>query len=56
MRSWICATHGITIREGAGRREVETPPGSIKGMPPCKILTMMEPAEGQVGQCQIKEC
>jgi len=53
MTTWKCMTHNIRITEDGKRREVETPPGSIRGMPPCRMLTIFEIKEGQVGECQI---
>jgi hypothetical protein len=53
MTTWKCVTHNIRITEDANRREVETPPGSIRGMPPCRLLTMFELKEGKVGECQV---
>jgi len=53
MTTWKCATHNIRITEDEKRRQVETPQGSIRGMPPCRMLTIFEIKEGQVGECQI---
>jgi len=52
-----CITHGITLTEEGTRRTFETPGGSIKGMPPCRILTITElpEKEGKIGDCNIKK-
>jgi hypothetical protein len=53
MTAWKCTIHNIKITEDAKRREVETAQGSIRGMPPCRLLTMFQIKEGKFGECEL---
>ncbi|MBA7642439.1 hypothetical protein ES703_50132 [subsurface metagenome] len=53
MTRWECVTHKITLTIEGNKGTFETPPGSIKGLPPCKLLTMPQPTEGRHGECEI---
>ena len=51
--TWRCIDHSITLTTENKRRTFETPQGSIKGMPPCRLLTLKSLVEGKIGDCQI---
>lgn len=64
MTQWKCVTHDLTLTEEGNRRTFVTPPGSIRGLPPCQLLTITEPPgkgkgkpgkEGQFGDCDIEK-
>jgi len=52
-----CEVHSIRlfIDEERKLRRFETPPGSYRGMPICKLMTKHPVQEGQVGNCLIKK-
>lgn len=58
MTQWKCVTHGIILTEEGNRHTFETPPGSIRGMPPCKLLTITElpEKEGKFGKGKFGDC
>ncbi|GAI31959.1 unnamed protein product [marine sediment metagenome] len=55
MTRWECTTHKIALVIEGNKRTFETPPGSIRGMPPCKLLTINPVTEGKLGNCEIKK-
>ena len=56
MVKYKCESHNIIlIVDDKGNRHFDTPPGSWEGMPQCKLLTMSQPEEGKVGECEIKK-
>ncbi|MBA7680788.1 hypothetical protein ES703_89109 [subsurface metagenome] len=55
MTQWKCLTHNLILTEEGNRRTFVTPPGSIGGMPPCKLLTIIPVEKGKFGDCQIKK-
>ena len=55
MTQWECLTHNIRLTVEGNKGNFETPPGSIKGLPACKLLTMLQPQEGKFQDCQIKK-
>lgn len=55
MTKWKCTTHNILLTVEGDKRIFETPPSSIRGLPPCKLLIMNPVVEGEVGNCQIEK-
>ena len=53
MTQWTCKRHGISLTVEGDRRTFSTPPGSIKGLPPCRLLIMHPLTEGKFGDCEI---
>ncbi len=53
MATYKCVTHGVLLTIKGNRHTFETPPGSIRGLPPCKLLTMPQPQEGKIQNCEI---
>lgn len=49
-----CVTHRIRVTVLKNRRDYDSPPGSYKGVPQCKLLTMKEFSEGKFGPCEIR--
>jgi len=50
-----CITHEIRLTIEGKRRIFDTLPGSVRGLPPCKILTLHPIAEGKFGDCEIEK-
>ncbi|GAI86863.1 unnamed protein product [marine sediment metagenome] len=55
MTQYKCLTHNITLTIEGKKRTFETLPGSIKGLPPCKLLTTNPVEEGKFDNCQIEK-
>lgn len=53
MATYKCVTHGVSLTIEGNKRTFETPPGSIRGMPSCKLLTVLQPQEGKFQNCEI---
>jgi len=56
--TWRCVDHQITLTVEGNKRTFTTPPGSIRGMPSCQLLTMDPLVEGEVKgfhTCHIKK-
>lgn len=53
MATYKCVTHGLSLTIDGNKRTFETPPGSIKGLPQCKLLNMDQPQEGKFENCEI---
>lgn len=53
MVVYKCTTHGVSLRIDGNTRQFDTPPGSWRGMPQCKLLIMPQPSEGKFGDCEI---
>lgn len=53
MATYKCVTHGVSLTIDGNKGTFETPPGSIRGLPQCKLLTMAQPQEGKTGDCEI---
>lgn len=49
-----CLTHRLAVTVQDNKRDYNSPPGSWKGVPQCKLLTMKEFKEGAFGACEIK--
>ena len=47
MMQWKCLTHDLTLTEEGNKRTFVTPPGSIRGMPPCQLLTIIDELPGK---------
>ena len=45
---WRCVDHEITLTVEGTKRTFTTPLGSIRGMPPCHLLTLEPLVEGEV--------
>ena len=50
-----CTTHNITVTEEDKKRTFQTGPESIRGLPACRLLTMVPVTEGKHGDCVIEK-
>lgn len=53
MATYKCVTHGLSLTIDGNKGTFETPPDSIRGLPPCILLTMLQPQEGKFQNCEI---
>lgn len=50
-----CTTHNISVSIEGNKRDFETPPGSLRGMPQCRLLTEKSPKPGKLGECEVEK-
>lgn len=55
IETWKCTAHNITLTVEDKRRTFQTPAGSIRGMPPCQLLTLNPLKEGEFLNCHIEK-
>lgn len=55
MTVYRCRTHGITLTIEGNQRIFDTPEGSLRGLPPCRLLFEKAPVAGTFGNCVIEE-
>lgn len=50
-----CLTHRVTVTAEGNKREFQTPPGSWRGMPTCRLMLLAELKEGTYGKCVVQK-
>jgi len=52
---YVCESHKVQLIIESDRRRIETPPGSLRGIPQCILMTAKEPREGTYGNCTVRK-